>query len=103
MKATNDQAKTRTQMLVALRKRHETSVLKAQELLKNQQTARKKLRKALEAGPMTVPTIASATGIPSHEVLWHIAAMKKYGMVEEAGMDEANEYYMYRASKDSKS
>jgi predicted transcriptional regulator len=103
MKVGSDQAKTRTLMLVELRKQHETTVQKAQELLKTQQSARKKLRQAMEAGPLTVPGLASATGIPSHEVLWHIAAMKKYGLVEEAGMDDAKEYYLYTLSKGSKS
>jgi hypothetical protein len=102
MNAANDQAKARTQMLIELRKRHETTVLKAQELLKNQQATRKKLRKAMEAGPLSVPALASATSIPNHEVLWHIAAMKKYGLVEEVGIDEAKEYYRYSRSKESK-
>ena len=103
MRIANDDAKKRTQMLVELRKQHETSVQKAQELLRSQQTARKKLQRALETGPSSVPALASATGIPSREVLWHIAAMKKYGLVEEAGMDEANEYYLYSPSKGAKS
>ena len=103
MKTANDQTKKRTQMLVELRKEHEQTVQKAQELLKNQQSARKKLWQAMEAGPVSVFGLASATGIPSHEVLWHIAAMKKYGLVEEVGMDEANEYYQYAPSKESKS
>jgi hypothetical protein len=61
------------------------------------------LRKEMEAGPTSVPGLASATGIPSHEVLWHIAAMKKYGLVEEDGMDEAKEYYKYTPAKELKS
>jgi predicted transcriptional regulator len=103
MKAGSDQAKARTQMLVELRKQHEATVQKAQELLKNQQTTRKKLRKAMEAGPASVPALASTTGIPSHEVLWHIAAMKKYGLVEEDGVDKAKEYYEYTPAKELKS
>jgi predicted transcriptional regulator len=102
MKTTNDQAKARTQLLVELRKQNEATVRKAQELLKIQQTTRKKLQRALEVGPASVPALASATGIPNHEVLWHIAAMKKYGLVEEVGIDEAKEYYRYSRSKESK-
>jgi predicted Rossmann fold nucleotide-binding protein DprA/Smf involved in DNA uptake len=95
-------AKKRTEVLVELRKQHEPSAKKAQELLKSQQTDRKKLLQAMKAGPSSVPQLTSATGIPTHEVLWHVAAMKKYGLVEEAGMDDADEYYLYRLTKEAR-
>jgi len=103
MKTSSEEAKKRTLMLLELRKQHEATVQKAQEYLKIQQSARKKLRKALETGPLSVPGLAAATSMPSHEVLWHIAAMKKYGLVEEAGMDDAKDYYLYIPVKEQKS
>ncbi|HRU38725.1 MAG TPA: MarR family transcriptional regulator [Candidatus Goldiibacteriota bacterium] len=39
------------------------------------------IRKSLGAGPKTVPEISSDTGITSHETLWFINAMRKYGEV----------------------
>jgi predicted transcriptional regulator len=95
--------KKRTEVLVELRKQHEASAKKAQELLKSQQADRKKLVQAMKVGPSSVPQLASATGIPTHEVLWHVAAMKKYGLVEEAGMDDAGEYYLYSLTKEARS
>ncbi len=96
-----EKARQRTQMLVELRKQHGESVKAAQDLLKEQQAVRKALRAALrEQSPQTIPQLAAVTGVPPHEVLWHLAAMKKYGLVEEAGMDEADEYYLYRLSKE---
>jgi biotin operon repressor len=47
----------------------------------------------------TVPQIADATGIPSSDVLWYIAALKKYGDVVEAEQDAG--YYHYRLSQDA--
>jgi len=90
-------------MLVELRKQNRDAVKAAQELLKAQQTARKTLERALTGGPHTVPQLAKATNLPAHEVLWHIAVMKKYGLVAEAGTDETGDYYLYRLTKEAQS
>jgi predicted transcriptional regulator len=95
-----EKARQRTQMLVGLRKQHGESVKQAQELLKVQQAARKTLSRAMQAGPRSAPQLAAASGLAAREVLWHLAAMKKYGLIEEAGMDDAEEYYLYRLSKE---
>jgi predicted transcriptional regulator len=94
-------ARQRAQMLVELRRQYGDQARQAQELLKTQQVARKGLKQALQDGPCTVPQLAQKTGMPAHEVLWHVAAMKKYGLLEEAGMDEDGAYYLYRLSKET--
>jgi hypothetical protein len=99
---TKQEARQRTQMLAELRKQHNQHVQAAQELLKEQQAIRKKLHLALQDGPCSVPQLAEATSLPAHQVLWYVATMKKYGQVEEAGLDEAEEYYLYCLSKGSK-
>jgi predicted transcriptional regulator len=96
-----DVKKQRTEMLVELRKEHRETVKTAQELLKAQQSTRKALERALTGGPHTVPQLAEATNLPAHEVLWHVAAMKKYGLVTEAGTDETGDYYFYRLTKEA--
>jgi len=53
----------------------------------------KQICEALEDGPRTIPDIADATGLPSHEVLWYVMGMKKYGRIAEG--DERDEYYEY--------
>ncbi len=100
--AAREAARQRTQMLLELRKQHEQQVKEAQELLRAQQTARKTLQQALQGGPRSIPQLAGETGMASNEVLWHMAAMKKYGVVEEMGMDEDGEYYLYSLSKEGK-
>ncbi|MGQ9834342.1 MAG: hypothetical protein ACUVRJ_11220 [Candidatus Villigracilaceae bacterium] len=98
---TTEEKKKRTEMLVEMRKVHRDSVQKAQELLKAQQSARKALERALMGGPHSVPQLAKAVNLPAHEVLWHVAAMKKYGIVAEAGTDESGDYYLYRLVKEA--
>jgi aryl-alcohol dehydrogenase-like predicted oxidoreductase len=48
---------------------------------------RKAVASALKNGPGTVPQLAEATGLPAHEVLWHLAGMRKYGAAQEIGQD----------------
>ena len=58
-----------------------------------QTKTRKKIIQALEDGPKTVPEVAKATAIPSHEVLWKLMGMKKYGLIVEG--EERDGYYQY--------
>jgi len=95
-------AKKRSAMLADLRKQHRDKVKAAQTMLKEQLGVRKTLKRALIAGPHSVPQLADETGLPAHEVLWHMAAMKKYAQVVEAGLDEDYEYYLYDLAKESK-
>lgn len=48
---------------------------------------RKTVESALKDGPATVPQLARATGLPAHEVLWHLAGMRKYGAARETDQD----------------
>ena len=48
---------------------------------------RKAVASALKNGPGTVPQLAEANGLPAHEVLWHLAGMRKYGAAQEIGQD----------------
>jgi predicted Rossmann fold nucleotide-binding protein DprA/Smf involved in DNA uptake len=98
-----EKAKARTKMLANLRKLHRDSVKEAQVLLKEQQSKRKAISRAMQGAPKSVPQIAEASGIPAHEVLYYVAAMKKYGDVVEAGLDENYEYYLYRLEPEVKS
>ena len=60
---------------------------------------RKQLNTALQGGPATVPELALTTGLPADQVLWHIAGMRKYGAVQEAG--QTGDYVKYELVKQS--
>ena len=81
------------QMLKQLRKQRKESVARATAIMKKSKKDMKMVRGALSDGPATVPQIAGATGLFSDQVLWYVAAMKKYGEIQEAGKDGA--YFQY--------
>ena len=96
------QTRSMTRELVELRKEHAEDVTRAQSMLKRQQAARRMLEKAMQGGPCSVPQLAAQTGIPAPEILWHIASMKKYGIVTEAGMDGSGDYFLYSLALEAK-
>jgi predicted transcriptional regulator len=95
-----DEARKRADLLKRLREQHAASVEATQALLKDLQAVRKSIRQAMQAGPKTVPELATDIQLPTQEVLWHVIAMKKYGLVTEAGLDDG--YYRYRLPEEAK-
>ena len=51
------------------------------------------LKESIKNVYRTVPEISKLTAIPSHEILWYLMAMKKYGMIIEG--KERDGYYEY--------
>ena len=80
--------KEKTQVLKRLREEHSETVGQTQALVKKQNAIRKDIRKELAEGSKTVPEIATIIDLPTHEVLWHISAMKLYKLVAEDGMKD---------------
>ena len=98
--SSKEDAQKRTQLLKQLREEHKVTVEQTQALLKEQQATRKKITNAMKEGPKTIPEIATATEIPTDEVLWYVTAMKKYGLAKEVGM--SGEYFQYELSEETK-
>ena len=96
-----EKAKQRSQMLKELREEHKDTVERTQERLKNQKKIYRDINKIIKAEPKTVPEIAEAVGLPTHIVLWHLTALKKYGNVSETGM--SGEYFQYGLTEEKKS
>jgi len=61
--------------------------------VKKQKQAVKALKQSLQAGGKTVPELAEETGLPPSEVLWYLAALKKYGEIAEGA--KAGSYFRY--------
>ncbi|MBN2257999.1 MAG: hypothetical protein JW704_09265 [Anaerolineaceae bacterium] len=76
---------SRGEMLKSLREMHAASVEQTQALLREQKQMQQSICQIIRETPKTVPEIAAEIGKPSHEVLWYIAAFKKYGIVVETG------------------
>lgn len=95
-----ENAKKRAIFLKRLREEHKETVARTQEMLKEQKAIRRQICQPTRDQARTVPEIAEITGIPAQDVLWHITAMKKYGLVAETGM--CGEYYLYQRVEDKK-
>jgi len=75
---------------------------KDRQTVKNELTSAirqsKKERRAITTelnarGPLTIPQLADATGLPADEVLQHILVMMKSGQVVEAGEKDGGYAY----------
>lgn len=94
----SDQTKRRVEVLKRLREEHRETVTRRQALLKEQTRIQQQIRQAIRERPRTVPEVAQVTGFPTHEVLWHITALRKYGEVVETGLSD--DYYQYQIVKE---
>lgn len=93
-------AKKRAILLKRLREQHKETVTRTQALFKEQKAIRRQICQPMREDPKAVPELAELTGIPADQVLWHVMAMKKYGLVVETGM--CGEYYLYQRIEDKK-
>ncbi len=93
-----EEAKKRGIMLKRLRQEHKETVTRTQALLKEQKAIRRQICKPMREAPRAVPELAEITDLPADQVLWHVTAMKKYGLVVETGM--CGEYYLYQMAED---
>lgn len=94
MTQTSEQKQALRETLKLLRAERAATVATATETNKHRQATRKSIRGALAQGPATVPIVAAACELPTSEVLWHIAAMRKYGELAEDAQE--GDYFTYR-------
>jgi len=68
------------------------------EVVREEPERRGPILDALRAGPLTVPQIAEAIGAPTHEVVFWVMAMRRYGWVAEIKGSDADGYFQYAAT-----
>jgi predicted Rossmann fold nucleotide-binding protein DprA/Smf involved in DNA uptake len=66
------------------------------EVVRDEQVMRRRILDALANGPLTVPEIAAAVDRPSHEVMFWVMGLRKYGWVAEIKEVTDEGYYHYR-------
>ncbi len=88
-----ERTRARTETLKNLRSQHKTTVERTQILLKVQKRIQQAIIKSVGEKSKTVPEIALDVGLTAHETLWHVASLKKYGILSENGMSE--DYPLY--------
>jgi len=69
------------------------------EIIRDEHLMRRRILAALEAGPLTIPEIADAVGRPTHEVMFWVMGMRKYGHVTEIKEADDDGFYLYQAVK----
>ncbi len=67
------------------------------EVIREEPIMRAQILELLGSGPLTVPELAAAMGCPSHEVLFWIMGMRRYGRVHEVGAVDGDGYFRYAA------
>jgi len=90
----NESRKEALKQLKAARKEQIAAVTAR---MKEQRQAVKVIKEKLAGVELTVPEIATATGLPASEVLWYVATLKKYGEILEG--PKASGYYRYRLAQ----
>ena len=67
------------------------------EIIRDEHLMRRRILAALESGPLTVPEIAEAIGRPTHEVVFWVMGMRKYGHLTEIKEADDDGFYLYQA------
>ncbi len=67
------------------------------EVIREEPLVRERIVELLESGPRTVPEIATAMDCPTHEVLFWIMGMRRYGRVREVKGVTDEGYFRYEA------
>jgi len=66
------------------------------EIIRDEQVMRRRILAALADGPLTVPEIAVAVGRPSHEVMFWVMGLRKYGWLGEIKEVTDEGYFRYQ-------
>ena len=67
------------------------------EVIREEPVMRARILELLETEPRTVPEIAMAMACPTHEVLFWIMGMRRYGRVREVKGVTDEGYFRYEA------
>jgi predicted Rossmann fold nucleotide-binding protein DprA/Smf involved in DNA uptake len=71
------------------------------EIVREEPLVRDTLLDALQAGPLSIPELATAAGFPPDEVMIWIMGLRKYGYVAEQPEAGADGYFRYAAVRHS--
>jgi predicted Rossmann fold nucleotide-binding protein DprA/Smf involved in DNA uptake len=66
------------------------------EIVRDEQAMRRPILAALADGPLTVPEIAAALERPSHEVMFWVMGLRKYGWLAEIKEATDEGYFRYQ-------
>jgi len=67
------------------------------EIVREEPVMRPQILALLREGPRTVPEIAAAIGCPTHEVVFWVMGMRRYGYLREVKGPTDEGYFRYEA------
>jgi hypothetical protein len=68
------------------------------EIVREEPVMRARILDLLRDGPRTVPEIADAIGAPTHEVVFWVMGMRRYGWLTEVKATPVDGYFQYERS-----
>ena len=74
---------------------HEPHLRPVREVIRDEQSMKAPILKALGNGPLTIPQIAEAAGKPTREVTMWVMGLRKYGWVAEIKEVDDEGYFPY--------
>ena len=67
------------------------------EIVREETFMRARILEVLAEGPHTVPDIAAAIGRPTHEAMFWVMGMRRYGQVRDVKEAAIDGYFRYQA------
>ncbi len=77
----------------------ETTDRDVREVIREEPVMRGRILAALAEGPLTVPQIAEAIDAPTHEVVFWVMGMRRYGWVAEIKGATVDGYFQYERTE----
>jgi predicted Rossmann fold nucleotide-binding protein DprA/Smf involved in DNA uptake len=68
------------------------------EVIREEPVMRSRILAALHDGPLTVPQIAAAIGAPTHETVFWVMGMRRYGWLAEIKGATVDGYFQYEST-----
>ena len=68
------------------------------EVIREEPVMRPRILAALAEGPLTVPQIAEAVDAPTHEVVFWVMGLRRYGWRSEIKGSDGDGYFRYEAT-----
>ena len=65
------------------------------EVIREEPVMRSRILAALHDGPLTIPEIAAAIGAPTHETVFWVMGMRRYGWLAEIKGATVDGYFSY--------
>ncbi len=87
-------AEQRKEALKQLKQERKEAIKANAALAQQQKKDLGRIKERLAQGPATPLELAQDLGMPPKQAMWYLAAMRKYGLVSEAG--KAGDYFNYQ-------